>query len=77
MDAVERELDSLTKTNTWTVVNAPTESKPIYCKWIFKIKRDSNGNVSKYKARLVAKGCAQKRGLITIKRTHQSEDSLP
>ena len=29
--------------------------KPIGCKWIFKTKRDSKGNVERYKARLVAK----------------------
>jgi Reverse transcriptase (RNA-dependent DNA polymerase) len=34
--------------------------KPIGCKWIFKTKRDLEGNVEIYKARLVAKGLTQK-----------------
>ena len=34
--------------------------KPIGCKWIFKTKRDSKGDVERYKARLVAKGYTQK-----------------
>ncbi|KAL6351159.1 hypothetical protein AAG906_031745 [Vitis piasezkii] len=38
-------------------------TKPIGCKWIFKTKRDSNGNVERYKARLVAKGFTQKEGI--------------
>ena len=33
------------------------------CKWVFKIKRDSNGNIAKYNARLVAKGYLQQYGL--------------
>jgi len=37
--------------------------KPIGCKWLFKSKRDSNGNVERYKARLVAKGFTQKEGI--------------
>ena len=35
----------------------------ISCKWIFKTKRDSKGDVERYKARLVAKGYTQKEGI--------------
>ena len=38
----------------------PKGSKPIGCKWIFKTKRDSNGNVKSCKSRLVTKGFTQK-----------------
>ena len=37
--------------------------KTIGCKWIFKTKHDSKGNVEKYKARLVAKGYTKKKGI--------------
>ena len=35
-------------------------AKPIGCKWIFKTKKDSNGNVERYKACLVTKFFTQK-----------------
>ena len=41
----------------------PTGIKPIGLKWVFKIKRNANGTISKYKARLVAKGYVQRHGV--------------
>ena len=37
--------------------------KPIGCKWVFKTKRDLQGNVKRYKARLVVKGFTQRDGI--------------
>ena len=41
----------------------PEGSKRVGCKWVFKTKRDSNGNIERFKARLVAKGYTQKDGI--------------
>ena len=49
--------------DVWVLVELPQGSKPSGCKWIFKIKRDSNGNVERYKAYLVAKGFTQKESI--------------
>ena len=32
-------------------------------KWVFKIKRNSDGTIAKYKARLVARGFSQEHGI--------------
>jgi hypothetical protein len=41
------------------LVEIPKVAKTVGCKWVYKIKRDSRGNIEKYKARLVAKGYTQ------------------
>ena len=63
INAMEDEMKSMKDNNIWDLVELPTGVKPIGCKWIFKIKRDSKGNIKRYKARLVAKGFAQKEGI--------------
>ncbi len=39
------------------------DKKVIGCKWVYKVKHNADGSVSKYKARLVAKGYAQTYGI--------------
>ena len=63
VDACKDEILSIEKNNTWDLVELPTGVKPIGLKWIFKIKRNADGSISKYKARLVAKGYVQKHGI--------------
>nr|GEX70476.1 ribonuclease H-like domain, reverse transcriptase, RNA-dependent DNA polymerase [Tanacetum cinerariifolium] len=53
------EIDSINKNKTWKLATLPDNHKAIGLKWVFKTKRDGNGNIIKHKARLVAKGYVQ------------------
>lgn len=60
MKAMQQEIDAIEKNNTWKLVELPPGHKPIGLKWVYKLKRDTNGEIIKHKARLVAKGYVQK-----------------
>ncbi|GJW63596.1 zinc finger, CCHC-type containing protein [Tanacetum coccineum] len=63
MEAMRAEIDSIEKNQTWTLTRLPPNQKVIGLKWVFKLKRDASGTVTKHKARLVAKGCVQQQGV--------------
>jgi hypothetical protein len=56
-------LASIKENNTWNLTDLPAGKKPIGLKWVFKLKRDADGNVLKHKACLVAKGYVQRPGI--------------
>ena len=62
-NAMKDELDSLKSYEVWDLAELPQGAKAIGCKWVYKTKRDSLGNIERYKARLVAKGFTQKEGI--------------
>lgn len=62
-DACDDEIASIVKNNTWELVDLPPGAKAIRLKWIFKIKRNSDGTINKHKSRLVAKGYIQRHGI--------------
>ncbi|CAH2099085.1 unnamed protein product [Euphydryas editha] len=59
--SIKEELESHSKNVTWTLVEKPQNTKPIGCKWVFRIKNEPTG--PRYKSRLCAKGYAQKEGI--------------
>jgi len=61
--AMQEEMQSLIANNTWELKTAPSGTNIIPTKWVYAIKRDANGDITRFKARLVAKGFKQKEGI--------------
>jgi len=63
VEAMNNEISSIEKNGTWKLSKLPTGHKAIGLKWVFKLKRNADGEIVKHKARLVAKGYVQKHGV--------------
>ena len=63
VNAMNEEIKSMNDNNVWELVELPEGQKRVGCKWIFKTKLDSKGNIERHKARLVAKGFNQREGI--------------
>ncbi|KAK1661599.1 hypothetical protein QYE76_049758 [Lolium multiflorum] len=61
--AMDEEFDALMKNKTWKLVPPRDGTNVIDCRWVYKIKRKSDGSIDRYKARLVAKGFKQRYGI--------------
>ncbi|CAM8931696.1 unnamed protein product [Rhodiola kirilowii] len=57
------ELDALQRNKTWIILPLPSGKTPISCKWVYRIKYNSNGSIERHKARLVILGNCQKEGI--------------
>jgi hypothetical protein len=63
VSAMEDELESMRMNKVWDLEVIPQGAKTVGCKWVYKTRHDSKGNVERYKARLVAKGFTQREGI--------------
>ena len=62
--AMEEEIKSLSKNETWRLVQKPSKKRIVGCKWIFKFKEGIPGvEPPRFKARLVAQGFTQVEGI--------------
>jgi len=59
-NAMLKELKVIKKNKTWELAELTPNKKPIFVKWVFKLKLNSDGSIAKHKARLVAKSFLQK-----------------
>ncbi|GJS77982.1 retrotransposon protein, putative, ty1-copia subclass [Tanacetum coccineum] len=57
--AMKEEYDALMKNETWSLVPRASNTNVVDGKWVYRLKRDKNGAITRYKARFVAKGFRQ------------------
>ena len=55
-EAIKIELDSISKNQTWELVDIPSGAKPIDYKWIFKRKYLSNGSIKNIQSYVSSQG---------------------
>jgi histone deacetylase 1/2 len=60
---MEEEYNALIQNKTWHLVPPSNNKNLIDCKWVYRIKKRSDGTIDRYKARLVAKGFKQWYGI--------------
>ena len=63
MQAMQEEMDSIQRNDTWKLTKLPHDKEKIGTKWVYKTKFNSDGSVERHKERLVAKGFTQKYGI--------------
>ena len=56
-------MNSMASNGVWDLLELPNGAKIIGCKWVYKTKKDSLGNIERYKARLIANGFTQNEGI--------------
>jgi hypothetical protein len=61
--AMRDEVDRLIRRGTWRVVKRPTGVNIVGSKWVFRLKKNANGEIQTYRARLVAQGFTQVEGV--------------
>ena len=66
LEAMNKEMGMMKSFKVWKLVprtSLPENTPVITCRWVFRIKLDSQNNVDKFKARLVARGFQQEEGV--------------
>lgn len=61
--AMDEEMNSIEKNDTWDLVDLPNDKNLIGVKWVYKTKVNEKGEIDRFKARLVAKGFSQQSGI--------------
>ena len=64
--ATEKELSQLASFKTWRLEDLLAGKNLVSSRWVFDLKKNQQGEVTKFKARLVARGFSQKKGIDYI-----------
>ena len=62
IEAMNVEIKALKLNHTWILTDLPKHKTTIGCRWVYKMKHESDGSIERNKARLVAKGYTQIEG---------------
>ncbi|XP_074356409.1 putative mitochondrial protein AtMg00820 [Apium graveolens] len=60
---MKQDIESIEDNKIWELTIFPPGKMKIGLKWIYKLKKDTEGRIIKHKARLVAKGYIQEYGV--------------
>jgi hypothetical protein len=60
---MEDKMRSMSSNRVWDLEEIPKGVKTVGCKWVYKTKCDSKGNIKRFKARLVARGFTHREGI--------------
>jgi hypothetical protein len=63
LDTMEDEMRFMSINKVWNLEEIPKGAKTVGCKWVYRTKCDSNGNIERFKARLMAEGFTQREGI--------------
>ncbi|MBW0493864.1 hypothetical protein O181_033579 [Austropuccinia psidii MF-1] len=63
LDAIKKELESMNLLGIWDVVKINPSFRLVGTTWVFKVKKDHLGHITKYKARLCAQGFTESAGV--------------
>ncbi|BBH09514.1 hypothetical protein Prudu_022027 [Prunus dulcis] len=63
IQAMREEIEALHTQGTWDLVSMPVDKNIVGSRWVYRVKKNSDGSVARHKARLVAQGFSQAPGL--------------